>query len=158
MEYNFLYLKTENPTTLKSIEFFALALTKQGHCREAEGFYLQAVAGREKVLGERHPDTIRCMENLAAMYHDQGRSKEVEEINVEVLELQEVLGERHPETIWIMARCTQSRFRVWRILQRHTTGRVNQKKLKRLTSRCLSYRRRRLARCTPTRFGVQRSS
>jgi hypothetical protein len=56
------------------------------------------------VLGEKHPDTIWSMAELAATYHAQGRYDEVEEISVKVLDLRrEVVGEKHRDTIWSMA-------------------------------------------------------
>jgi hypothetical protein len=39
------------------------------------------------VLGEKHPDTLRAMGNLASTYWQQGRSKEAEELDLRVLEL-----------------------------------------------------------------------
>ena len=51
------------------------------------------------MLGEKHPDTIESMASLADTYYQQGRSREAEEIDVEVLDLRrEVLGEKHPDT------------------------------------------------------------
>ncbi|KAJ4287135.1 hypothetical protein N0V88_007757 [Collariella sp. IMI 366227] len=59
---------------------------------------------RRKVLGERHPDTIRSMAELAVTYYAQGRYEEAEKIKVEVLALRrDVLGEKHPNTIGSMA-------------------------------------------------------
>ncbi|KAI9816089.1 MAG: Kinesin light chain [Thelocarpon impressellum] len=44
------------------------------------------------------------MASLAATYHQQGRSKEGEELKVQVLELRkDVLGERYPATLDSMA-------------------------------------------------------
>ena len=56
------------------------------------------------MLGEKHPDIIESMANLATTYHQQGQSKKAEEIKIEVLQLRkEVLGEKHPDTISSMA-------------------------------------------------------
>jgi tetratricopeptide (TPR) repeat protein len=72
--------------------------------REKEPVDLKALKLRKEVLGERHPNTIQSMADLAATYYQQGRSKEAEEIQVEVLALRkEVLGERHHDTITCMA-------------------------------------------------------
>ncbi|SLM38770.1 violaceus kinesin [Lasallia pustulata] len=86
---------------------------QQGRSKEAEEIKLEVLELRKEVLGEKHPDTIYSMadlaatyhqQDLAATYHQQGRSKEAEEIYVEVLELRkEVLGEKHPDTIHSMA-------------------------------------------------------
>jgi tetratricopeptide (TPR) repeat protein len=56
------------------------------------------------VVGEKHPDTIWSMADLAATYHAQGRYSEAEPIFQEALDLRrEVLGEKHPDTIASMA-------------------------------------------------------
>ncbi|KAH7184094.1 P-loop containing nucleoside triphosphate hydrolase protein [Fusarium oxysporum] len=79
-------------------------LYDRGRWREREPVDSRAWVLRRKVLGEKHPDTIRSMADLAATYHAQGRHDEDEEIAVKVLELRrEVLGEKHPDTIRSMA-------------------------------------------------------
>ncbi|KAK6709693.1 hypothetical protein SNK04_010641 [Fusarium graminearum] len=93
--------ETENATLLQRVSYF---LYERGRWREKEPVDSRAWGLRRKVLGEKHPDTIRSMANLAATYHAQGRYDEDEEISVKVLELQrEVLGEKHPDTISSMA-------------------------------------------------------
>jgi Tetratricopeptide repeat len=58
---------------------------------------------QKKVLGEKHPETIRAMANLASTWWQQGRSSEAEKLQVDALELQKkVLGEKHPDTITVM--------------------------------------------------------
>ncbi|KAH8729983.1 hypothetical protein BGZ61DRAFT_530108 [Ilyonectria robusta] len=75
-------------------------LFDRGRWREKERVDVRAFALRRGVLGEKHPDTIRSMGELATTYHAQGRYDEAEEISVKVLELRrEVLGEKHPDTI-----------------------------------------------------------
>jgi hypothetical protein len=76
----------------------------QGRSREDEEISVKVLELRREVLGEKHPDTIRSMADLATTYHQQGRSGEAEEIDVKVLELRrEVLGEKHPDSIESMA-------------------------------------------------------
>ncbi|KAI6777615.1 Nephrocystin-3, partial [Emericellopsis cladophorae] len=66
--------------------------------------YKRALRLRQQVVGEKHPDTIRSMAELAATYHAQGRYDEAEGICWEVLDLRrEVVGEKHPDTIRSMA-------------------------------------------------------
>lgn len=56
------------------------------------------------MLGERHPDTIRSMANLAVTYNTQGRYNEAELLIIQALNLRrEVLGEKHPNTVKSMA-------------------------------------------------------
>ncbi|GAB1317573.1 Violaceus kinesin [Madurella fahalii] len=79
-------------------------LYDRGRWREKESVDERAYKLRREVLGERHPDTIQSMANLAVTYRAQGRYKEAEPMGVKVLELRrEVLGERHPDTIRSMA-------------------------------------------------------
>ncbi|KAF2842563.1 hypothetical protein M501DRAFT_1022519 [Patellaria atrata CBS 101060] len=47
---------------------------------------VQAMAMRKRVLGEEHPDTLTSMANLASTYRNQGRWKEAEKLDVEVME------------------------------------------------------------------------
>ena len=84
-------------------------LHDQLRSREKEPVDLKAFRLRKEELGEKHPDTIRSMANLATSYYQQGRSKEAEEIYIEVLVLRkEVLGEKHPDTIDSMANLATS--------------------------------------------------
>jgi hypothetical protein len=55
------------------------------------------------VLGEKHPDTITAMANLASTWRQQGRLNDAEQLELQVLGLyKEVLGEKHPDTILTM--------------------------------------------------------
>ncbi|KAF4634885.1 hypothetical protein G7Y89_g3214 [Cudoniella acicularis] len=79
-------------------------LFDQGRWREKEPVDLKALKMRREALGERHPDTITSLADLATTYYQQGRLAEAERIGIEVLKLQkEALGERHPSTIILMA-------------------------------------------------------
>jgi hypothetical protein len=56
-----------------------------------------------RVLGEEHPDTLTSIDNLASTYRNQGRWKEAEELEVQVMETSSrVLGEEHPSTLTSM--------------------------------------------------------
>ncbi|KAH7160587.1 hypothetical protein B0J13DRAFT_644416 [Dactylonectria estremocensis] len=58
---------------------------------------------RRSMLGEKHPDTISSMAELATTYHAQGRYGEAEPAYIKVLDLQrETLGEKHPDTLHAM--------------------------------------------------------
>ncbi|KAF5529097.1 hypothetical protein FMEXI_14361, partial [Fusarium mexicanum] len=79
-------------------------LYDRGRWREKEPVDSGGWGLRREVLGEKHPDTISNMAELATTYHAQGRYDKAESIYQEVLELrQEVLGGKHPDTIWSMA-------------------------------------------------------
>jgi tetratricopeptide (TPR) repeat protein len=82
---------------------------QQGRSEEAEELEVQVLELRKSVLGEKHPDTILAMANLASTWQQQGRSDEAEQLEVQVLELQKsVLGEKHPATITAMANLTST--------------------------------------------------
>ncbi len=61
-------------------------------------------AQNKKVLGIEHPDTLTSMANLASTFWNQGRWKEAEELEVQVMETRRrVLGLEHPDTLTSMA-------------------------------------------------------
>jgi Tetratricopeptide repeat len=53
---------------------------------------------------EEHPDTLTSMANLASTYRNQGRWKEAEELEVQLMKTSKrVLGAEHPNTLTSMA-------------------------------------------------------
>lgn len=59
---------------------------------------------RGRALGQEHPDTLISMANLASTYRNQGRWKEAEVLEVQVLEIRKgVLGPEHPHTLISMS-------------------------------------------------------
>ena len=56
-------------------------------------------ASLEAVFGPEHPDTAQILNNLAALYHAQGKYKEAEPLYRRALAIREkVLGPEHPDT------------------------------------------------------------
>ena len=56
------------------------------------------------MLGVEHPDMLTSMANLASVYWSQGRWKEAEELEVQVIETRKrVLGVEHSDTLTSMA-------------------------------------------------------
>ena len=54
----------------------------------------------KKVLGAEHPDTLTSIANLASTFWNQGRWKEAEGLEVQVMEIRKrVLGAEHPDTL-----------------------------------------------------------
>ena len=54
----------------------------------------------ERVLGAEHPNTLMSINNIASTYRNQGRWKEAEELEVQVMEtMKRVLGAEHPSTL-----------------------------------------------------------
>ncbi|KAJ7614954.1 hypothetical protein FB45DRAFT_1109314 [Roridomyces roridus] len=75
-----------------------------GRYQEAEGLELSVLQGRQKLLGNKHPDTLLAMANLAATYSQLGRYQEAEGLNLSVLQgCQKLLGNDHPEMLHAMA-------------------------------------------------------
>ncbi|RKL04135.1 hypothetical protein BFJ70_g17220 [Fusarium oxysporum] len=88
-------------TLLARVSYF---LYDRGRWREREPVASHAWGLQRKVLGEKHPDTIRSMASLATTYHAQGRNDKAESFKKKALELRrETLGEKHPDTIKSLA-------------------------------------------------------
>ncbi|KAH7302952.1 P-loop containing nucleoside triphosphate hydrolase protein [Stachybotrys elegans] len=62
-------------------------LYDRGRWREKEPVDKKALALRREMLGEKHPDTIRSMADLATTYHEQGHYSKAESMDLDVLEL-----------------------------------------------------------------------
>jgi len=59
----------------------------------------RALATRERILGPEHPETMRGLNNLAALYYVQGKYQEAESLYQRALEIRErILGPEHPDT------------------------------------------------------------
>ncbi|MCH4904383.1 tetratricopeptide repeat protein, partial [Cylindrospermopsis raciborskii CHAB3438] len=58
---------------------------------EAEQLYIRALSIREQQLGENHPDVASSLNNLAALYENQGRYTEAEQLYIPALSIQERL-------------------------------------------------------------------
>jgi tetratricopeptide (TPR) repeat protein len=66
---------------------------------EVEPLYKRALAIREEVLGEKHPDTAQSLNNLGLLYKIQGKYAEAELLYERALAIyEEVLGEKHHDT------------------------------------------------------------
>jgi hypothetical protein len=63
------------------------------------GLQEMVLESRKQILGERHPDTLNAMANLAATYRKQGKLNDAMVLEKMVLESRkQILGERHPNT------------------------------------------------------------
>ena len=72
----------------------------QGKYREAYEITNSAYEKLARLLGEKHPDTLDAMNNLALMLSDLGRYDNALTMQEKVLALRkEILGENHPDTI-----------------------------------------------------------
>ncbi|KAH8761907.1 hypothetical protein BGZ57DRAFT_992576, partial [Hyaloscypha finlandica] len=60
---------------------------------EAEPLFVEETKRRKRVLGQEHLDTLTSIANLASIYRNQGRWKEAEDLDVQVIETRKrVLG------------------------------------------------------------------
>ena len=78
-------------------------LRSEGNFTIAEELMLKSVHIKAGLFGERHPDTLRSMNNLALTYSHLGRHNDALDLNQTVLNARkDVLGERHPDTLTSM--------------------------------------------------------
>jgi CHAT domain-containing protein len=64
---------------------------------EAEKWYLEAIAIREKVLGKQHSDYAGVLNNLAILYKSMGNYDQAEPLYLEAMETRKkALGKEHP--------------------------------------------------------------
>ena len=86
--------------TIFTLGTLAWELKAQGKHDEAEPLYREALELTRETLGNRHPNTLACINNLGALLMDKGDLAAAEPLLREVLEvLRETLGNRHPNTI-----------------------------------------------------------
>ena len=84
-------------------KFLASAQSKEAYLRHVELRKLK-VADSSLVLGERHPETLATMNNLARTLSADGQLAAARALQEQALTLlREVLGERHPNTLTCMS-------------------------------------------------------
>jgi tetratricopeptide (TPR) repeat protein len=72
----------------------------QGRHGEAEPLFREALAASRETLGDRHPNTLFSISNMAELLRAQGRLGEAEPLFQEALAARhETLGDRHPDTL-----------------------------------------------------------
>ena len=83
---------------------FGMLLYEQGYFKEAETLENKVLDTRKRILGVKHPDTIRAMANLAITYNNLGKDIEAEKLAMQGLDVcKRVLGVEHLDTIHAMA-------------------------------------------------------
>jgi len=86
--------------TLWSVGGLAQVCTCLREYDEAEKLFAEALEGWRKQLGENHPGTLRCQNDLAKLYISQDRFDEAESLLIEALEIsRRTLGDDHPLTL-----------------------------------------------------------
>jgi Tetratricopeptide repeat len=85
---------------------------------------------RRRILGEKHPDTVTAMNNLARTLEDLGQLDETAKMQKDVLEKRRrILGEDHPDTIGSMNNLANTSYRSRAIQTTHRLS-VRHQKLK----------------------------
>ena len=73
----------------------------KGDITEAEKWYLESKAIREKVLGKEHPDYAGSLNSLGYLYSNMGAYEKAEPLYLESKAIREkVLGKEHPDYAW----------------------------------------------------------
>jgi tetratricopeptide (TPR) repeat protein len=94
IDYNFEFAAAA--TLLRNAGFY---LHQRAQYADAEALYQQALAIRERVCGQEHPDTAESLSKLAWLYKDQGKYAKAERLEQQGLAIREkVLGPEHSET------------------------------------------------------------
>jgi hypothetical protein len=80
-----------------------VTLLSLGHAKEAIPLFVKARQTRAAKLGADHPETLRCMNNLAGAYHGVGKLDLALPLRKETLKLsKDKLGADHRDTLWCM--------------------------------------------------------
>ena len=83
--------------------WFAIFLLEIGSYHLSETINQRLCAQTQKFWGLEHPDTLICRGNLASTFQHQGRWKEAEELDLQVMETRKrVLGLQHQATLTSM--------------------------------------------------------
>ena len=104
-------LESGNPASLLASSILAWAIGEQGRFKEAEQLYRHVLAGRQRVLGAEHADTLFTRHALGWAIGEQGRYKEAEQLYRGLLDDQrQALGNDHRDTLgtranlcWVIA-------------------------------------------------------
>lgn len=105
----------------------------------AARLFTQALDGCRQLLGDRHPDTLTAMSNLARVLHDRGELEQARRLHEQALAARrEVLGDLHPDTLTSVCN-------VARVL--HDQGELDQ--AERLHEEALTLRRRVIGKLHP---------
>lgn len=88
---------------LDSLYVLGLVLKCQGKYKQSEELLRRALAGTLKEYGSESPETLNCMDGLAATLRNQGMYNEVEQLTRQVLAGWQKLQPDHPETLSSMS-------------------------------------------------------
>ncbi|MFC1793306.1 tetratricopeptide repeat protein [Planctomycetota bacterium] len=86
--------------TFRNINGLAVLCTRQKQYDQAEILFDEALKGRQRELGEDHPETLESKNDLAVLYKEQARYEEAEKYLLEAVKGRRLkLGDQHPRTL-----------------------------------------------------------
>jgi tetratricopeptide (TPR) repeat protein len=87
----------ESKTAALLLSRTAFYFEGKGRYNDAEPLFLEALAMRKRLLGNKHPDVATSLNKLASLYHHQGRYSDAEPLSLEALAMnKQLLGDEHP--------------------------------------------------------------
>jgi tetratricopeptide (TPR) repeat protein len=93
-----LWLRSDNPTMVKTLDNFGVVLRQRGELAEARKTFEQALAIREAQLGTDHPDVGWSLTNLGVLIGEMGKLAEARATLERGLDIrQAALGTDHPD-------------------------------------------------------------
>ncbi|MFI6744377.1 tetratricopeptide repeat protein [Nonomuraea sp. NPDC050451] len=92
-------LATDSPTTSSLLDRAATFMAGQGAVHRAVTFSERSLAGRQRVLGDDHPDTLTSRNNLAGAYRAWDVARATSLFERTLADRQRVLGDDHPDTL-----------------------------------------------------------
>jgi tetratricopeptide (TPR) repeat protein len=82
------------------VNTFAVLHTKKKLYDKAERLFDEALNGRQRELGEDHPDTLESKNDLAVLYKNQAQYDKAEPLLLEAFDGRHVkFGDTHPHTL-----------------------------------------------------------
>ncbi|KAF7357315.1 FabD/lysophospholipase-like protein [Mycena sanguinolenta] len=82
---------------------YGLLFNEAGEYKESAGMLETVLEEENRLLGDKHPDTLVTMGNLASTYSDLGEYGKASVLQMAVLEKQkQILGDNHPDTLLAM--------------------------------------------------------
>lgn len=93
-------LGDDDPRTIDSLSDLAKTTALTGNYTKSETMEREALARSERVLGRKHNDTQNCMENLATVLDNQGKTEEAVKLQRNVYDaMKELFGNLHQATL-----------------------------------------------------------
>jgi tetratricopeptide (TPR) repeat protein len=87
-----------HPDLAEAINDLALLHQLRGDYDESEKFYLESMAMKRRLYGDKHPEIANALENLASALQDKGELARAEPLYLQALAMwRALLGDEHPE-------------------------------------------------------------